>query len=123
MKKLLLLGLGFMLLAGAALAQSSGPFGVIQTSPVVVPGSFNYNGGPQVSIVRATGGTFVATGATSVTVANTTVTANSVIVFGLKTVGGTPAGSPYMFTVTPGTGFTVRAVAGDTSTYNYWILG
>lgn len=67
-------------------------------------------------------GTFVATGS-SVTVANTSITANSVVTFGLKTVGGTILGAPYMLTVTPGTGFTVNAGASDTSTYNYTIIG
>lgn len=67
-------------------------------------------------------GTFVATGS-SVTVANANITANSVVTFGLKTVGGTILGQPYMLTVTPGTGFTVNAGASDTSTYNYLIIG
>jgi hypothetical protein len=97
--------------------------GLIYTSPVVVGGSFNYNGGPQSSAVKANGGTFIANGSTAVTVTNANVTANSVIIFGVKTVGGTPAGAPFIATVTPGTGFTVKAAVGDTSTYNYWILG
>lgn len=67
-------------------------------------------------------GTFVATGS-AVTVANTTITANSVVTFGLKTVGGTISAAPFMLTVTPGTGFTVNAGASDTSTYNYLIIG
>lgn len=67
-------------------------------------------------------GTFTANGVSSVTVTNSNITANSVVAFGLKTVGGTPAGAPFMATVTPGTGFTVKAVAGDTSVYNYLII-
>lgn len=67
-------------------------------------------------------GTFTANGATSVTVTNAKITANSTVEFGLKTVGGTILGAPYMFTVTPGTGFTVRAGASDTSVYNYTII-
>ena len=95
--------------------------GAIHTSPVVVPGSFNYNGGPQTSVVDAHGGTF--TCATSAaTVANTYVTANSVVLFSLKTVGGTVA-APFIATITTGTGFTLTCGAGDTSTYNYIILG
>lgn len=70
-----------------------------------------------------TSGTFTANGATAVTVANTAVTANSNITFTLKTVGGTPAGAPFTATITPGTGFTVKAVAGDTSVYAYEIRG
>ena len=122
MRKYLLIGLGLLFAVGAAVAQV-GPYGVQFTSPVVVPGSITFNGGPQSSVIKATGGTFTANGASSVTVTNANVSANSVVVFGLKTVGGTIAGAPYMFTVTPGTGFTTRAGASDTSAYNYWILG
>jgi hypothetical protein len=92
------------------------------TSPVSISGGFPYNGGPQVSQVLASGGTFIANEATAVTVANTNVTANSVILFGLKTLGGTAA-APFLVTVTPGTGFTVASGASDTSTYNYIVLG
>lgn len=69
------------------------------------------------------GGTVTVNGTSPVTVTNTNITANSVVVFGLKTVGGTvsPAGIA-MLTVTAGTGFTVGATAGDTSTYNYLII-
>jgi hypothetical protein len=124
MKKLLL-GLigGAALLAGAAFAQSAPIGGLIYTSPVVVGGSFNYNGGPQSSAVRANGGTFTANSTTAVTVTNANVTANSVILFGMNTAAGTPAAAPYVTTVTPGTGFTVKAGSGDTSVYNYIILG
>lgn len=104
---------------GYAYAQTPG---AIRTSPVVVTGSFNYNGGPQTTVVPASGGTFVANSGSAVTVVNSNVTANSVILFGLKTVGGTPA-APFMVTVTPGTGFTVNSGGSDTSTYNYIILG
>lgn len=67
-------------------------------------------------------GTFVANGASSVTVTDSRITASSTVAFGLKTVGGTPA-PPFMFAVTPGTSFAVRSTAGDTSTYNYRIVG
>lgn len=107
--------LGF---SGVALAQS----GAIRTSPVVVPGSFNYNGGPQTSVVPSSGGTVTCTGGGTPTVTNSTVTANSVVMFGLKTAGGTPA-VPIMTTVTAGTGFTITCGGSDTSVYNYVILG
>lgn len=69
-------------------------------------------------------GTFTVNGVTPVAVANKNITINSVVVFGLKTVGGTvSAAGPAMLTVTPGTGFTVGATASDTSTYNYRIIG
>lgn len=67
-------------------------------------------------------GTFTANGASAVTVANTAVTANSIIVFTLKTVGGTVGAYPAIQTITAGTGFTVAATASDTSVYNYRII-
>lgn len=67
-------------------------------------------------------GTFTANSGSAVTVANTNITANSVVSFGLKTAGGTPA-APFMVTVTPGTGFTVNSGGSDTSVYNYLIVG
>lgn len=66
--------------------------------------------------------TFTANGATPVTVAYPQVTANSIIVFTLKTVGGTVGAYPTVKTITPGTGFTVAATASDTSDYNYRVL-
>jgi len=96
--------------------------GQIKTSPVVVSGSIPFDGGPQVSAVNANGGTFTANSGTPVTVTNSNITADSVIWFGLKTPGGTPA-APFQVTVTPGTGFTVNSGGSDTSTYNYVIFG
>lgn len=67
-------------------------------------------------------GTFAVT-AGAATVVNASVTANSVIVITLKTVGGTIAGDPYVDTITPTTGFTVAGGGGsNTSTYNYVII-
>ncbi len=111
-----------LLMGGYALAQTGGVGGII-TSPVVVPGFFVFNGGPQASVVAANGGTFTANGTTQVTVANTNVTANSVIIFSMKTTGGTVNGGPFLFTVTPGTGFSIKSGSTDTSIYNYIILG
>lgn len=68
-------------------------------------------------------GTVTLNGTTPVTVANTVVTANSIIVFTLKTVGGTVGAQPVIDTITAGTGFTVKGTASDTSIYNYRIIG
>lgn len=69
-------------------------------------------------------GTFVANGASSVTVVEPNITADSVIVITLKTVGGTVSPTvPSIPTITAGTGFTVVGTASDTSTYNYRVLG
>jgi hypothetical protein len=67
-------------------------------------------------------GTFTANGATPVTVADASVTADSNIIFTLKTVGGTVGAMPRCVTITPGTGFNVNCTASDTSVYNYRIL-
>jgi len=67
-------------------------------------------------------GTVVLNGATPVSVGNTSITANSVVVFALKTIGGTVGAHPAIQTITPSTGFTVAGSALDTSTYNYAII-
>lgn len=67
-------------------------------------------------------GTFTANGASAVTVADKTITATSFVLISINTVDGTPAGQPFLTTITSGTGFTVEAVAGDTSVYNYMII-
>lgn len=81
----------------------------------------------QLSPVNSTRNRFLGTvtlnGASAVTVANTNVTANSIIVFTLKTVGGTVGAIPAIQTITAGTGFTVAGTALDTSVYNYSVEG
>jgi hypothetical protein len=64
-------------------------------------------------------GFFTANGNTAVNVTNPNVTASSTISYGLKTIGGTPGAKPFEASITPGTGFTVKVAAGDTSVYNY----
>jgi len=70
----------------------------------------------------AVSGTFTANGASQVTVANTKITANSSVIFTLKTVGGTVGAVPSIKTITPGIGFNVACTASDTSVYNYKII-
>ena len=73
--------------------------------------------------ITATQGTVTLNGATPITVANALTSANSSIIFTLKTVGGTVSpNAPNVLTITPGTGFTVGGTALDTSVYNYVIL-
>lgn len=69
-----------------------------------------------------TSGTFTNNGTSSVEVTDANVTANSVIIITLKTVGGTVGAIPSIKTITPGTGFTVSGTASDTSVYNYRII-
>ena len=86
-------------------------------------GSIPFGGLTQGAQVVTSGGTFTANGSSSVTVADTGVTANSIIVFTLKTVGGTVGAQPAISTITVGTGFTVVATASDTSVYNWARFG
>ena len=123
MKKLL----GYVAIAalmgiGAALAQV-GPFGVQFTTPVLVPGTITFNGGPQSSVVRVTGGTFTCTTGGTIVVANTNTTANSVVLMSPGTLSGPPTAAPFVVSYTVGTGFSAKCSTGDTSQYNYWILG
>lgn len=87
--------------------------------PATIP--VDTGGAPNCEI-PVNGGTFTMNGATPVTVANTNVTDGSIIIFTLKTVGGTVGAYPAIQTITPGTGFTVAGTALDTSIYNYTIL-
>ena len=97
------------------------PTGAIIVSP---PSGFvEIARGPQREQFRMTPGTFTANGASAVTVADTNVTATSMILIALKTVGGTVGAIPAVKTITAGTGFTVAGTASDTSVYNYLILG
>jgi hypothetical protein len=73
-------------------------------------------------------GTFTANGTTAVVVTSSVpIGANSQILITVKTVGGTPAGAPYLSAITTGAvgtaTFSVKAAAGDTSVYNYTIIG
>lgn len=76
-----------------------------------------------VSYPAVANGTVTLNGATPVTVSNKLVTADSVIVFTLKTPSGTVGAYPAIQTITPGTGYTVEGTAGDDSIYNYAIFG
>ena len=64
----------------------------------------------------------VCNGATGVDEANSSVTANSLILFSLKTVGGTVGAMPTVQTITPATGFNFKCTASDTSTYRYVLI-
>ena len=115
-------GLGAVAYGATGAAPNRPATGLILTSPVVVCGSFNYNGGPQSTGIPACGGTVTCTGGGTPTITNANIGANSVVEWGLKTAGGTPA-IPIMTTVTVGTSFTVTCGGSDTSVWNYVILG
>lgn len=67
-------------------------------------------------------GTFTLNGATPVTVANANLAVGDIIVYSLRTVGGTVGAHPSVKTRTNGTGFTVAGTASDTSIFDYRIL-
>jgi hypothetical protein len=95
---------------------------VLKKTSIQVVGGDPTGTGTLLEDSKQTGGTFVANGATAVTVVEPSVTANSVILITLKTVGGTVGAIPAIQTITPGVGFTVAGTASDTSTYNYRVF-
>jgi hypothetical protein len=68
-------------------------------------------------------GTFICNGVTPVTVADANITATSLILVALLTVGGTVGAIPVPQTKTAGTGFTILGTASDTSVYAYIRIG
>lgn len=80
-------------------------------------------GGPLQAFSNWAQYTAVANSTSAVTVVDANVTANSIILFTLGTVGGTVGAGPIIKTITPGTGFTFTAAASDTSTYNILRIG
>ena len=122
MRKMLAGLFALALVAGVAYAQVTGQNLLSPIQFTAGTGSFPFNGPAQVSGTPVSGGTVICTGGGTPTVTNSRVTAHSVVLFGLKTAGGTPA-NPTMTTVTAGTGFTITCGGSDTSTYNYLVLG
>jgi hypothetical protein len=53
---------------------------------------------------------------------NTSITANSTVLFGLKTASGTISSMPRLTAITVGTSFVVAGAETDNSTYNYVIV-
>lgn len=102
-------------------APTISPTGAQQISPP--NGQMPISAGPQASQVYVTTVTGIANGTSAVTVAAPQVTATSQIIPSLNTVGGTVGALPAIQTITPGTGFTFKATASDTSTYNFLIIG
>lgn len=66
-------------------------------------------------------GTAVLNGTTAVTVTTAAVTANSRIFLTVQVPGGTP-GAHYVNSITPGSGFTIKSAAGDTSTVAWFLV-
>jgi hypothetical protein len=70
---------------------------------------------------NAKSGTFSLMGGAA-TVNNTSITANSTVLFGLKTASGTISSMPRLTAITVGTSFVVAGAETDNSTYNYVIV-
>jgi hypothetical protein len=122
MKRHVLFGLVATVLSiGIALTAMAQVPGSIRISSLVGSFSLNINHGPTSSQLPLNGGTFTC-GSSTATITNTNVDAGSLILFTLKTVGGTVA-APFVATITPGTGATITCGGSDTSTYNYVIIG
>jgi hypothetical protein len=89
-----------------------------------VPGSYG-SGSLEVSgnlVLPSLVGEVVVNGATPVLVPNPNITASSIVLFTLKTAGGTPS-VVSATNLVPGTSFDAVGLAGDTSTWNYLIVG
>ena len=56
------------------------------------------------------------------TISSTAITANSILIIGLKTASGVITTHPYATAVTAGTSYTLAAGAGDNSTYNWALI-
>ena len=77
--------------------------------------------GPQSTYLLVSGGTFTCTSSGTITITNTNVDAGSAVWITLKTAGSPAA--LLIATITAGTGFTVTCGSGDTSIYNYVVIG
>lgn len=97
----------------------------VSPEDIVTPnvGSLDVESGTMLAGMRTGGGTFTLNGATPVTVADVRIGAKSIIIIGLKTVGGTVGALPVVQTKTAATGFTIAGTASDTSVYSYVFLG
>lgn len=123
-KVLLALGALVLLAGGVAWAQNTSFYGAMIVSPVPAgPYAVPILGPSQTAVIQASGGTLTCTSGGTIVVANTNIDAGSVVLFGMKTVGGTPSAQLYLSTYTAATSMTVKCSSGDTSVYNYLILG
>lgn len=119
-----------LLLTGLGAAANSNNSDITQLSGITTPLSLAQGGTAATTAAAALAGlitagkvgTFVCNGVTPVTVNNVNITANSVVIVCLKTVGGTVGAVPAVKTITPGGGFTIAGTASDSSTYNFIIL-
>ncbi len=121
-------------LATALTDETGSGAAVFATSPTLTTPNIGAATGSSLTINSASGtvtlkqgangktGTVTLNGVTPVTITNSSITANSGILFTLKTVGGTVGAYPSIQTITPTTGCTVSGTTLDTSVYNYHIL-
>lgn len=67
-------------------------------------------------------GTVTANATTPVAEAVPSISADSVVILSLKTVGGSAPGQAFVSSLTAGTGFSITSLANDTSVYNYYVM-
>lgn len=96
--------------------------GVSGTQTVTGNINFQATGNRLAYKTGTTCGTFTANGATAVVVNTAAASTTMIVVMSVKTVGGTPAGAPYLSAISAGVSFSVKAAAGDTSVYNWAII-
>lgn len=96
--------------------------GVIGTQTVTGNINFQATGNRLAYKTGTTCGTFTATGTTAVVVNTTAASATMIVVMSVKTVGGTPAGAPYISAISAGGSFSVKTAVGDSSIYNWAII-
>jgi hypothetical protein len=85
--------------------------GVQANGPIVIPETGT---APRMGVATLNG-------TTAVTVTTAGLTANSRVFLTIQTPAGTP-GAPYVASITPGTGFTVKSSTGDTSVVAWHLI-
>jgi hypothetical protein len=104
-------------------AQGYGSDDKVSKSGDVMTGPLNFQGTPAYTVMRGVhAGTATLNGTTAVTVSTAAVDADSLILLTVQPVT-VPAGMPYVASVTPASGFTVKSTSGsDTSVVVAWAI-
>jgi hypothetical protein len=94
---------------------------MVPLSGGTMTGTLVLAGSPAVSLPSSSG-TVTLNGTTAVSVSATAVDSSTVILLTVQP-GSAPAGTPYVASVTAGTGFTVKSTSsGDTAVVVGWVL-
>lgn len=95
----------------------------LSTTGGTMTGPLNFEGTPAYTVLRGVhAGTVTLNGTTAVTVSTTAVDAGSLILLTVQP-STAPAGTPYVASVTPASGFTVKSTsAADTAVVVAWVI-